>query len=222
MVWKPKNLYYLFLIILIITNIVLYFYWTYTTCVAEVSNVLLPFSIYHMIMSWSGNCVRLFGYCFLFLFLDIQLSCYIFSDSLFITVDMFLNLVTTNPGEALELLDNLIPAIIIVVLLYIPALVLAAVAVSKKRKFSNVCSRERKRARITVITGILSLVAAYLFDAVMNWNRICIRQTYVIILHFCLQRRMLHRRNTMRKPLKDFTFQGKNHRPEKNRKFMLW
>ena len=47
---------------------------------------------------------------------------YLFGQSV-IAVDMFLNLVTTNPGEALELLDNLIPAIIIVVLLYIPALV---------------------------------------------------------------------------------------------------
>ena len=66
---------------------------------------------------------------------------YLFGQSV-IAVDMFLNLVTTNPGEALELLDNLIPAIIIVVLLYIPALILAAVAVSKKTEtIGNVCSQ---------------------------------------------------------------------------------
>lgn len=29
-----------------------------------------------------------------------------------IAVDMFLNLVTTNPGEVKELLDNLLPAVV--------------------------------------------------------------------------------------------------------------
>ena len=43
-----------------------------------------------------------------------------------IAVDMFLNLLTTNPDEAIELLDNLIPAVTGVIILYIPLLVLAA------------------------------------------------------------------------------------------------
>lgn len=145
---------------------------------------------------------------------------YLFGQSV-IAVDMFLNLVTTNPGEALELLDNLIPAIIIVVLLYIPALVLAAVAVSKKRRLSETfVRRERKRARITVIAGILSLVAAYLFDARYELKSDCIRQTYVIILH--LPSNVLHRRNTMRKPLKILLFRQKPPVRRRIGKFMLW
>ena len=163
---NQENLYYLFLIILIVPNIVLCFTEP-MPLVAKVCNVLLPFSIYHMIMSWSGNCGKTFWILFPFLFFGAFqiVLLYLFGQSV-IAVDMFLNLVTTNPGEALELLDNLIPAIIIVVLLYIPALVLAAVAVSKKRRLSETfVRRERKRARITVIAGILSLVAAYLFDA---------------------------------------------------------
>ena len=37
-----------------------------------------------------------------------------------IAVDMFLNPVTTNPGEAMELLDNLAPAVVGVFVVYLP------------------------------------------------------------------------------------------------------
>ena len=178
---NQENLYYLFLIILIVPNIVLCFTEP-MPLVAKVCNVLLPFSIYHMIMSWSGNCGKTFWILFPFLFFGAFqiVLLYLFGQSV-IAVDMFLNLVTTNPGEALELLDNLIPAIIIVVLLYIPALVLAAVAVSKKRRLS---------------------------------------ETFVIILH--LPSNVLHRRNTMRKPLKILLFRQKPPVRRRIGKFMLW
>lgn len=160
---------------------------------------------------------RLFWILFPFLFFGAFqiVLLYLFGQSV-IAVDMFLNLVTTNPGEALELLDNLIPAIIIVVLLYIPALVLAAVAVSKKRRLSETfVRRERKRARITVIAGILSLVAAYLFDARYELKsdlypaNVC----YNIALAFQRTAQTQHYAETS----KDFTFQAKTTRPEKNR-----
>ena len=48
---------------------------------------------------------------------------YLFGRSI-IAVDMFLNLTTTNSGEVMELLDNLLPAVIGVFVVYIPALVL--------------------------------------------------------------------------------------------------
>lgn len=37
-----------------------------------------------------------------------------------IAVDMFLNLVTTNPGEVKELLGNLLPAVVGVFVVYLP------------------------------------------------------------------------------------------------------
>lgn len=59
---------------------------------------------------------------------------------------MFLNLVTTNSSEAMELLDNLVPALVSVIILYIPALILAAISIIKKRKLSpEFIRRERKR-----------------------------------------------------------------------------
>ena len=63
----------------------------------------------------------LISVCFLAAFQLVLL--YLFGRSI-IAVDMFLNLTTTNSGEALELLDNLLPAVIGVFVVYIPALVL--------------------------------------------------------------------------------------------------
>ena len=79
---------------------------------------------------------------------------------------MFLNLVTTNSSEALELLDNLIPAIVLVVVFYIPALILATVSIIRKRKLSEAFIRRgRRRAWYVLAVGILSLGAAYLYDS---------------------------------------------------------
>ena len=60
---------------------------------------------------------------------------YLFGQSI-IAVDMFLNLVTTNSSEALELLDNLTPAIIAVIILYVPALILGTISIVRKRKLT--------------------------------------------------------------------------------------
>ena len=163
---NQENQFYLFLIILIVPNVVLCFTEPMPV-VAKVCNVLLPFSVYYIIMSWSRNCGRTFWILFPFLFFGAFqiVLLYLFGQSI-IAVDMFLNLVTTNSSEALELLDNLIPAIIIVVVLYVPALALAMVSIVKKRELSEVfVHRERKRARMALAVGVLSLGAAYLFDS---------------------------------------------------------
>lgn len=139
---NQENLFYLFLIILIVPNVVLCFTEP-MPIVAKVCNVLLPFSIYYMVMSWSRNCGRTFWILFPFLFFGAFqiVLLYLFGQSI-IAVDMFLNLVTTNSSEALELLDNLIPAIVIVVLLYIPALAVATVSVIKNGNCRSCLSTE--------------------------------------------------------------------------------
>ena len=110
---NQEHLFYLFLVILIVPNVVLCFTepisWT-----AKICNILLPLSIYYAVMAWSRNCGRTFWLLFPFIFFGaFQLVLlYLFGQSI-IAVDMFLNLVTTNSSEALELLDNLIPAIVI-------------------------------------------------------------------------------------------------------------
>lgn len=59
---------------------------------------------------------------------------YLFGGSV-IAADMFLNLVTTNVGEAGELLANIYPAIIVVVVIYVPLLYLATAHICRKVSF---------------------------------------------------------------------------------------
>lgn len=213
---NQENLFYLFLVVLIVPNIVLCFTEP-MPLVAKVCNVVLPFSIYYIVMSGSRNCGKTFWILFPFLFFGAFqiVLLYLFGQSI-IAVDMFLNLVTTNSSEALELLDNLIPAIVIVVLLYIPALFLAAVSVAKKRKLPEIfIHRERRRARIVMILGVLSLGTAYLFDSRYELKsdlypaNVC----YNIALAF---QRTAQTQNYA-KTSKDFTFQAKATHPEENR-----
>ena len=162
---NQEHLFYLFLVILIVPNIVLCFTEP-MPLVAKVCNVLLPFSLYYIVMTWSRNCGKTFWILFPFIFLGAFqiVLLYLFGQSI-IAVDMFLNLVTTNSSEALELLDNLIPAIVIVVLLYIPALVLAMISIIRKRKLCDAfIHRQRKRAWYAFAIGLLSLGSAYLLD----------------------------------------------------------
>ena len=50
----------------------------------------------------------------------------------FIAVDMFLNVVTTNPSEAGELLTDLAPIILFILIIYAPAIILSVRSVRKK------------------------------------------------------------------------------------------
>lgn len=78
---------------------------------------------------------------------------------------MFLNLATTNSGEAFELLDNLIQALLFIIVLYIPALVFATFSIVYKRNFDlQFQQTARKQAWIALIVGGCSLLAAYGVD----------------------------------------------------------
>lgn len=213
---NQEHLFYLFLVILIVPNVVLCFTEP-ISWVAKICNVLLPLSVYYAVMARSRNCGRTFWILFPFIFFGAFqiVLLYLFGQSI-IAVDMFLNLVTTNSSEALELLDNLIPAIVLVVVLYIPALILATVSIIRKRKLSEAfIRRERRRAWCALAVGILSLGAAYLFD-----NRYELKSElypanvcYNIALAFqrTAQTQNYHKTST------DFTFHAKSTHPADKR-----
>ena len=97
---NQEHLFYLFLIILIVPNIVLCFTEP-MPLVAKACNIMLPFSLYYLVMTWSRNCGKTFWILFPFIFLGAFqiVLLYLFGQSI-IAVDMFLNLVTTNSSEA--------------------------------------------------------------------------------------------------------------------------
>ena len=88
----------------------------YTECLAPWAcgaNVLLPLALYMWFFSLTRCPGKMIWWAFLFVFFAaFQLVLlYLFGTGV-IAVDMFLNLVTTNPGEVKELLDNLLPAVV--------------------------------------------------------------------------------------------------------------
>ena len=65
-----EHLFYLFLFILIVPNIVLCFTEP-LSFIAKVCNVLLPFGCYYLLMTLSRNCGKMLWILFLFLFLSV-------------------------------------------------------------------------------------------------------------------------------------------------------
>lgn len=163
---NQEHLFYLFLGVLIVPNIVLCFTES-LPLMAKVCNILLPFACYYWLMTLSRNCGKMLWLLFIFLFFGAfqVVLLYLFGQSI-IAVDMFLNLLTTNSSEALELLDNLIPAIILVVILYIPPLILGMISFVEKRQLSEeFIHRERKRTFVVFGISLLCLIGTYFQDS---------------------------------------------------------
>lgn len=162
---NQENMFYIFLTILIAPNIALCFT-EHMSLLAKVTNIIFPLSIYHLIMSRFKNCGTAFWILFPFIFLGAFqiVLLYLFGKSI-IAVDMFLNLVTTNSSEAMELLNNLLPALVTIVILYIPALVIAAISIIRKKTLSTAfIKREQKRSIITLLTGVICLLSSSFTD----------------------------------------------------------
>lgn len=115
-----------FFVALIIPNCVLANTEPYSVWTVE-ALILMPLGFYMMwsvALRRSGIMIWLaFPFIFLCAFQIVLL--YLFGNSI-IATDMFTNLVTTNPGEAGELLSNIYPSVILVCVMYLPLLWFAA------------------------------------------------------------------------------------------------
>lgn len=128
-----RFLFFYIVLTLAIPNVALCFT-EHMPLLACIANIVLPVSLYAFLMTLSAKTGRQVWCMFLIIFFaafQIVLL-YLFGRGV-IAVDMFLNLVTTNPGEAMELLNNLVPAVATVFILYLPLLVLAAMSWARHR-----------------------------------------------------------------------------------------
>ena len=126
-----------FFVALIIPNCVLAITERYSLWTVE-ALILLPLGFYMMwsvalrrsgVMIWAG-----FPFIFVSTFQIVLL--YLFGNSV-IATDMFTNLLTTNPGEAGELLENIYPGVVLVLAIYCPLLWFAAREIGHKRYLSR-------------------------------------------------------------------------------------
>lgn len=156
-------LYVYAVVALLLPNIAL----CYTECLAPWAcgvNVLLPLSLYMLFFSVAKRPGKMIWWAFIFVFFAaFQLVLlYLFGTGV-IAVDMFLNLVTTNPGEAMELLDNLAPAVVGVFVVYLPLLILGGVNIRRDIRLSvSFQQRVRHWAMQIGAIGLFCLLASYL------------------------------------------------------------
>ena len=139
----------------------------YTECLTPWAcgvNVLLPLSLYMLFFSVAKRPGKMIWWAFIFVFFAaFQLVLlYLFGTGV-IAVDMFLNLVTTNPGEAMELLDNLAPAVVGVFVVYLPLLILGGVNIRRDSRLTvSFQQRVRHWAMQIGAIGLFCLLASYL------------------------------------------------------------
>lgn len=162
-----KIIYWYAVIALTVPNIALCFTEHLSTW-AALANTVLPFAVYMALMSISRKPGKMVWWLFpIIFFAAFQIVLlYLFGKGV-IAVDMFLNLVTTNPGEAMELLDNLIPGVASVFILYLPLLILGVVSIrSKKAPVLSDGFRKRCRqwAAGIAVVGCGCMAMAYLSD----------------------------------------------------------
>lgn len=163
-IFSPSVLMWLVPLALIIPNIVLDIT-DYSNWLQKVVNVLLPLGVYMWLIGLSRNVGRTTLYMIPFmLYASFQtVLLFLYGESI-IAIDMFLNLVTTNVGEASELLGNLSLAILTVIILYLLPMIWAAVLVCRKRLASATDIRLCRRiGKYTALAGFLALIAAYCF-----------------------------------------------------------
>lgn len=125
---------------------------------ADVANVAVAAAVYFGAVSLSPRIGRTVLWFFPVLFFgafEIVLL-YLFGSSI-IAVDMFLNLVTSNSTEMLELLGDMWPVVAMVFVVYLPLLVWGGVAVGK-RYLTTLALRRRLRG-LAIAAGGVGLVA---------------------------------------------------------------
>ncbi|WP_295428904.1 phosphoethanolamine transferase [uncultured Prevotella sp.] len=159
---SPRFLFFYMVLSLAVPNVALCFTEN-TPLMADVVGVLLPILVYALVMSLDRCIGRMVWVLFLLVFFAAfqMVLVYLYGNGV-IAVDMFLNLVTTNPGEAMELLDNLVPAVAGVFILYLPLLAIAAWQWAKGVRIDSEFQRLAiRRALCLILPLALLLVGCY-------------------------------------------------------------
>ena len=151
-----------FFVALIIPNCVLANTEPYSVWTVE-ALILMPLGFYMMwsvALRRSGVMIWLaFPFIFFCAFQIVLL--YLFGNSI-IATDMFTNLLTTNPGEAGELLGNIYPSVVLVCVLYLPLLWLAAREIGHKRYITRTARMNIGLTGAALFAlGLLALWPAY-------------------------------------------------------------
>lgn len=206
---SPKKLFWFYIILNILPSIFLVFTEPFNAY-GKIILVLFPLGLYSIIFSlWKKTGTIQIILLFLLIIHAFQLVVfYLFGEDV-IAVDMFLNLVTTNPSEAGELLNSLWPSIIFVCVMYIPTIAIAIMQIRRKT-FLDFSYRRK-----TVIFGMIALISAFilsLFAKDKNTGTYTFHENvYPVNVFYNMGFAMnkWHKSNLYPTTSKDFTFEAK-------------
>ena len=218
---KPQFLFFYFLVAMIVPNVAL--------CITEnmsvwasLSNLILPTALYAFLFTFRRKPGLMIWILFPFVFLAaFQLVLlYLFGNSI-ISVDMFLNLVTTNANEAMELLDNLIPAVAGVFILYLPALFLGGFAIRQRKKLSEIFQQKvRRLASWGIVAGSVCIGLTYWVDPYFAIKTDVFPANVCYNCYLAVNRTILTANYP--KTSKDFSYQAVSEHPKEQREIYLF
>ena len=160
---KQKLTYLLYLLILILPNVILAVT-EHLSPAGRIANIIVPLTAYWLVLTLSRNTGRTMIILFPVLFLGAfqMVLTYLYGRGP-IAVDMWLNLVTTNAGEVNELLSQLLPAIVWVVVIYIPTLTIAAMQWAKHQTIDDAFIRIQRFPALC--SAAVALIATFTLTA---------------------------------------------------------
>lgn len=158
-IFSLRNLYYLLILGCSLPAFILSFTEHYTLF-AALANSLLILGVVWLLASVSVKIGRTVWLMFpLLFFAAFQIVLLDLYGRSIIAVDMFLNLVTTNSGEVAELLSNMWPIVLTVIVIFLPQLIGATIAIVKKKHLSQrFIRRNRPAAWIITAIGVISVI----------------------------------------------------------------
>lgn len=146
-------LFWTFLGMLILPNLFMMFTEP-TSVLTRVVNIILPLGLFWTAMTLKDKPGKMFWWLFLFIFFDAFeiVLLYLFGEGP-VAVDMFLNVITTNVTEANELLFQIYPSVIFVVVVYVTGIVLSIISIRNKQTLHWAFLRNQH-----ILGGIVSVV----------------------------------------------------------------
>ncbi len=162
---KPAFYFWVFLLMLVMPNVLMLFTES-TGVLTRVVGLVLPLGAYWLAMTLNRNPGKMFWWLFVFMFFGAfeTVLLYLFGESP-IAVDMFLNLVTTNVTEADELLAQIYPSVIFVVVVYGLGIALSVVALRKwLRLHAAFVHNQRVLGGMVLALGVVLLAVNYVVD----------------------------------------------------------
>ena len=160
--FTQRRIFWIFLAVMLVPNLFLCFT-EHLPFLFKVVYILIPGALYLLLLNLSRKPGITFWAMLPLHFIGaFQLVLlYLFGNSI-IASDMFLNMFTTNSGEAFELLDKLAPAVVGVFVLYLPALALAVYSIRRPDSLTPLFQKRAFMLSMLLLgTGLLIYTPAH-------------------------------------------------------------